>query len=316
MTYRVASTRLKIKAIVRMEPPKDVKEVQRFNGMVNYLARFIPNLSEKIEPLRRLTNKDAEWSWEKEQKEAFEKIKELVTSSQVLGYYSQSKPLYLQCDASQSGLGCALLQEGRPICYASRALTPAETKYAQIEKEMLAIVFGMRRFHTYTFGRHTIVLSDHKPLEIITKKPLENAPRRIQGMMLKLQMYDIDVRYQKGSEMHIADLLSRAHLKEAEEESFEHINATKYLPIGEARQKRLREATSEDGSLRTLSEIITKGWPERKQEIPEDIRIYFNQRDELTIENDSFSGGSSGDSKKHEAGNKRSYTWSSCRYRR
>ena len=209
----------KIKAIVRMEPPKDVKEVQRFNGMVNYLARFMPNLSEKIEPLRRLTNKDAEWSWEKEQKEAFEKIKELVTSSQVLGYYSQSKPLYLQCDASQSGLGCALLQEGRPICYASRALTPAETKYAQIEKEMLAIVFGMRRFHTYTFGRHTIVLSDHKPLEIITKKPLENAPRRIQGMMLKLQMYDIDVRYQKGSEMHIADLLSRAHLKEAEEES-------------------------------------------------------------------------------------------------
>ena len=104
-------------------------------------------------------------------------------------------------------------------------------------------------------------------------------------MILKLQMYDIDVRYQKGSEMHIADLLSRAHLKEAEEETFKQINATKYLPIGEARQKKLREATSEDGSLRTLSEIITKGWPERKQEIPEDIRIYFNQRDELTIEN-------------------------------
>ena len=67
----------KIKAIVRMEPPKDVREVQRFNGMVNYLARFMPNLSEKIEPLRRLTNKDAEWSWEKEQKGAFEKIKSL-----------------------------------------------------------------------------------------------------------------------------------------------------------------------------------------------------------------------------------------------
>ena len=89
-----------------------------------------------------------------------------------------------------------MLQDGRPICYASRALTFTETKYAQIEKEMLAIVFGLRRFHTYTFGRQTIVLSDHKPLEIITKKALENAPKRIQGMMLKIQMYDTEIRYQ------------------------------------------------------------------------------------------------------------------------
>ena len=180
----------KIKAIVEMKAPCDVKEVQRFNGMVNYLARFLPNLSTIIEPLRRLTYKDVEWSWGDEQQTAFQKIKELVTSDQVLGYYSQEKPLYLQCDASKSGIGCALLQEGRPICYASKALTATETKYAQIEKEMLAIVFGLRRFHTYTFGRHTTVLSDHKPLEIISKKPLESAPKRIQGMMLKTQMYD------------------------------------------------------------------------------------------------------------------------------
>ena len=274
----------KIKAIVEMEAPKNVQEVQRFNGMVNYLARFVPHMSQTIEPLRQLTNKSVQWKWGSEQKEAFEKIKELVTSTQILGYYSQEKPLYLQCDASQSGLGCALLQEGRPLCYASRALTTAETKYAQIEKEMLAIVFGMRRFHTYTFGRQTIVLSDHKPLEIITKKPLENAPRRIQGMMLKLQMYDTDVRYQKGTEMHIADLLSRAHLKEAEEETFEQINAIKYLPIGTERLKKIKRAVSEDETMKKLNKIILEGWPETKQGLSEEIKVYFKYRDELSTE--------------------------------
>ena len=111
-----------------MKAPCNVKEVQRFNGMVNYLSRFLPHMSRTIEPLRRLTNKGVEWSWGSEQDAAFRKIKELVTSDQILGYYTQNKPLYLQCDASQSGLGCTLLQDGRPICYASRALTATQTK--------------------------------------------------------------------------------------------------------------------------------------------------------------------------------------------
>ena len=274
----------KIKAIVEMKAPSNVKEVQRFNGMVNYLARFLPHISRMIEPLRRLTNKNVEWTWGSEQETAFKKIKELVTSDQMLGYYTQDKPLYLQCDASQSGFGCALLQDGRPICYASRALTSTETKYAQIEKEMLAIVFGMRRFHTYTFGRQTIVLSDHKPLEIITKKPLESAPKRIQGMMLKIQMYDTEIRYQRGSEMFIADLLSRAHLSDSKEEEFEYINMMKYLPIRKERLQRIKEAVSDDRAMKSLREVIMNGWPEEKHLLPSEILVYFHCRDELTVQ--------------------------------
>ena len=274
----------KINSIVKMKAPSNVTEVQRFNGMVNYLARFLPHLSTIIEPLRRLTNKNVEWSWGSEQEAAFKKVKELVTSDQLLGYYAQDKPLYLQCDASKSGLGCALLQDGRPICYASRALTLTETKYAQIEKEMLAIVFGLRRFHTYTFARHTIVLSDHKPLEIITKKALENAPKRIQGMMLKIQMYDTEIRYQRGTEMFIADLLSRAHLDESKQEEFEYINMLKYLPIRKDRLLRIKEATNNDRNMKSLRDVIMNGWPEEKKLLPTEIWVYFQSRDELTVQ--------------------------------
>ena len=85
----------------------------------------------------------------------------------------------IQCDASQSGLGAALLQNGQPVAYASRALTDAETRYAQIEKELLAIVFACERFEPYVYGRDKVkVDSDHKPLEYIFQKPLHSAPKR------------------------------------------------------------------------------------------------------------------------------------------
>ena len=108
-----------------------------------------------MEPIRRLANKDVEWQWGKVQDDALKQVKKLVTSSPVLTYYDQTKPLVLQCDASQTGLGATLLQDGRPISCISRALTPTETKYVQIEKEMLAVVFGLTKFHQYTFGRLT-----------------------------------------------------------------------------------------------------------------------------------------------------------------
>ena len=95
--------------------------------------------------------------------------------------------LEIQCDSSQSGLGAALMQNRHPIAYASRALTEVESRYAQIEKEMLAIVFSVEKFNDYTFGRRTIVHTDHKPSESIVKKPLHRAPKRLQGMMIRLQ---------------------------------------------------------------------------------------------------------------------------------
>ena len=106
---------------------------------------------------------------------------------------------------SEKGLGASFLQDGKPLAYASRALTNTETNYAQIEKELLAIVFGVERFHQYTYGRNVVVDSDHKPLETIFGKPLASAPRRLQKMLMRLQRYDIVIQYKKGSEMYLAD---------------------------------------------------------------------------------------------------------------
>ena len=103
------------------------------------------------------------------------------------------------------------MQEGQPITYASRTLTPAETRYSQIEKELLAQVFGLEHNHMYTYGRKVILWTDHKPLVSISRKPLSQAPKRLQRLLLALHKYDVDIRYKPGKEM-LADTLSRAYL--------------------------------------------------------------------------------------------------------
>ncbi|XP_064475556.1 uncharacterized protein K02A2.6-like [Ornithodoros turicata] len=159
----------KVKTITGMLPPQDVQGVQRFCGMANYLSRYMPRLSSELEPLRRLTMKDTPWIWGAEQDAAFNKVKSMVTQTPVLAYYDNKKELTIQCDASKDGLGAVLLQEGHPLEFASRALSQPETRYAQIEKEMLAIKFALQRFHQYTYGRKTTVITDHKPLQAINE---------------------------------------------------------------------------------------------------------------------------------------------------
>ena len=122
---------------------------------------------------------DVPWNWAAAQQRAFEDVKKLVTNAPIISYYDSKKPLMIQCDASGKGLGAALLQEGQPIAFASRALTDTEIMYAQIEKEMLAIVFAAEKFDQCTFGHSVTVQSDHKPLESIPKKPLFSAPERL-----------------------------------------------------------------------------------------------------------------------------------------
>lgn len=161
--------------------------------------------------LRILTHKDAVWCWDDPQETAWNDVKSLIVSAPVLAYYKPTEVLEIQCDSSQSGLGAALMQNGHPIAYASRALAETESRYTQIEKEMLAIVFSVENFNDYMFGRKTIVHSDHKPLESIVKKPLHRAPKRLQGMMIRLQKYDLEIQYECGNRMFLADTLSRAY---------------------------------------------------------------------------------------------------------
>ena len=120
----------KVEAVIRMERPTDVTGVQRIMGTVGYLAKFLPRLLELSQPLRQLSKKGTELLWDEIHDRAFSRIKEMITAPPLLKYYEREKDLVIQCDASEGGLGAALLQDGRPLAYASRDLTAAERNYA------------------------------------------------------------------------------------------------------------------------------------------------------------------------------------------
>ena len=125
----------KVEAIDKMPEPENIQAVQRITGVINYLGRYIPNLSEKLEPLRSLTRADSEFVWNADiHGKAFAEVKQILRNAPVLKYFDSSKPTTIQCDSSQNGLGATLFQEGLPVAYASRALTSTEKNYAQIDK--------------------------------------------------------------------------------------------------------------------------------------------------------------------------------------
>jgi len=200
----------KVEAITAMPAPNNTQELKRFLGMVNYLAQYIPDESATTAPLRKLLRDDTDWQWHDEQEHSFLTIKQKMASAPVLRLYNPKERVTIQADASKDGLGACLLQAGRPVAYASKALTKSEGNYAQIEKELLAICFACGKFRQYIIGQNVAVQTDHKPLEVIMKKPLHEAPLRLQKMMLKLQPYQLEVTYCRGGDMVIADPLSRA----------------------------------------------------------------------------------------------------------
>ena len=166
----------KVEAILKMERPGDKEAVERLRGTVNYLSRYLPKLTDVFRPIAALAQHDVDWVWSDTQEQAFTRLKQLRAEAPTLVYFDPSKQLVIQCDASNYGLGSALLQDGRPIAYASHALTDAETMYAIIEKDMLAVVFALEKWYQFTYGRPILVYSYHEPLEAITKTPLDRAP--------------------------------------------------------------------------------------------------------------------------------------------
>ena len=168
---RVRPDPSKVQAIKDMPIPQDRKDLQRALGMVTYMARFVPNLSARTAVLRALLRKDVSWQWHPEHDKAWEDVKQILSNHPVLQYYDETTPLKVSTDASKDGIGSALLQEvdghWMPVAYASRAMTESERSYAQIEKEMLGVVYGCERFHCYTYGRTFTVETDHKPLIVI-----------------------------------------------------------------------------------------------------------------------------------------------------
>ena len=206
----------KLQGIEDLTPPADKQQLQSFLGMVTYMGEFIPRLSHHTQPLRALLKKDTVFYWDEQINRSFQQLKHILreASSTPLRYYDRNLPVTVQADASIRGLGACLIQDGRPIAFASKSLTEAETRYANIERELLAVVFACLRFNTYLQGRQFTVESDHKPLEMIHLKAISNAPPRLQRMLLQLQKYDMTIKYRPGPEMLLADGLSRCPAKE------------------------------------------------------------------------------------------------------
>ena len=198
-------------SIQAMPAPTNKEEVRRLLGDVTYLSRFSEDLSTKSAPLRTLLKNDVAFTWEANEQQAFEDIKALISSAPLLKYFNPDLPVEIQTDASSSGLGACLMQGGQPVQYASRALNETEKRYSQIEKEMLSVVFGLTRFHTYTYGRNVTVYNDHKPLTAVLKRPVGENPIRLQRMLCRIMGYDFDFKYIKGKDLLIADALSRSH---------------------------------------------------------------------------------------------------------
>ena len=196
----------KVEAVLKAPRPNDVAEV-----------RFLPSRSTAVHPLNQLLEKNHQWKWTDQWGTAFHKVKEMIISEQILTHYDTNLPLRLACDASPVGIGAVLfhvMNDGteRPMAFASRTFTKTEQKYAHINKRALSIVWGVKKFHMYFFGRSFTLYTHHQPLTSIFHPP-KSIPvviaARPQRYVLFLAGYYYTIEY-KNTKVHSnADGLSR-----------------------------------------------------------------------------------------------------------
>ena len=291
-THGLQPTDSKVKALKEAPAPTNVSQLKSFLGLLNYYGRFVPNLSTVLAPLHRLLEKRTSWTWGTEQQQAFDRVKALLTSDTVLAHYDPTRPLLLACDASPYGIGAVLshtFEDGseRPVAYASRTLGPAEKRYSQLDKEGLAIVFGVKRFHQYLAGRHFTILSDHKPLQHLfqeTRGIPTLASARIRRWALVLAAYDYSIKYKPGAAHANADVLSRLPVpdlppRETPPSEITHsINLLQSLPVT---VKEIRSWTSKDPIISKVRLMLETGW----ENCPDKAYTPYAQRkDELSLE--------------------------------
>lgn len=282
----------KVTAVTNMPTPCDEQAVRRLLGMINFLAPHIPNMANITAPLRDLVKDNIHFQWGPEADSAWKQIKDILSTNPILQFFDPAVKSVIQADASQNGLGACLMQKGKPVAYASRSLSPAERNYAQIEKELLAIVFASTKFHQFIYGFHTDVQTDHKPLESIVKKPLHKISPRLQRMLLCLQKYDLSLKFVKGKYLHVANTLSRALCDDPPCEDFDsdetkaavHV-ILKSLPASEPRIKDFQVATETDSQLQQLRAVIEEGWPNNITNVPKQLHQFWKVKEDLYVAN-------------------------------
>ena len=218
----IRPTEEKLRAIVDAPPPKNVQELRLFLGLLNYYGKFIPNAATLLAPLNALLRQGIEWKWSTACQNSFDQAKKTLVSSDVLMHYNPDLPIVMAGDASAYGVGAVIahvLPNGteRPVAFASRTLTNSERNYAQVEKEALSLIFGVKRFHSYLYGRTFTIITDHKPLTAILgpKKGIPPlAAARLQRWAWILSAYQYDLKFRPTGQHGNADGLSRLPLAE------------------------------------------------------------------------------------------------------
>ena len=198
----------KVEVITSMPQPANRKELQSFIGMVNYLSKFTPRLSELAECLHDLICVNVPFQWGLKHSEAFKNIKQEIIQAPVLKYYDPKKPTVLQTDAIAKGLGACLLQCEHPVYFGSKALTDSQKGYVAIELEALAVLWAMEKFHHFLYATKFVLETDQKPLEVILTKSLNAATPQLQRILIKTFAYDFTVKYLPGENNQLADCLS------------------------------------------------------------------------------------------------------------
>ena len=244
-----------------------------------------------LHSLYNLLRNDTPWNWTKDCQQAFDKARMSVSQAPVLAHYDVTKPIKLYCDASPYGVGACMIQiiNGReqPVAYASQTLSQAERNYAQIEREALALIFGVKKFNQYLYGRQFTLVTDHRPLCKLFGHKEEVRPlaaARMQRWALILSAYTYKIEYVPGSNNQCADCLSRlpqsaTAVHPAEKGNKVHAMSIDNLPIT---AKLIANKTAKDTVLARLSTCIRHGtWP---SPLPDDLIPYYRKKLELTVQ--------------------------------
>ena len=268
----------KVDAIVEMPPPTDISGVRSFLGATQFYAKFITNLSTMTEPLTRLTRKDTPWRWEAEQQAAFQRLKDELCRDTVLAHYDPDLEIGISCDASQVGIGVVLFHRypdgsERPIANASKTLSLTQKKYSQIHREALAVIFGLKKFHHFLYGRKFILVTDHQPL-VAMFKPSKGTPamaaNRLARWALTLSQYEYTVEYRSTKDHGNADALSRLPMggddifdREEERADVNIVCNVRELSqqLNPLKPQLISQETSKDQILSRVQRYLKEGWP-------------------------------------------------------
>ena len=281
----------KIAAVKRMDLPGDVDTMRSFLGLVNYLNRFSPCLAEISAPLREICRQDMEFELTESVCVAFSRTKEEISKNVTLPYFNPKSETTLQTDASKKGLGVVILQNSKPVMFASWALTGAEKNYQNLEKECLATIWGMEKFHYFLYGKKFTLETDQKPLVSIYKKHMVEILPRIQRLVVRSFPYQpFDIQYRRGKEIPLADVLSRVTPTPVEEDGIQlpivAVNLiTSNIPVSSSEIDLIHGESAKDPTLNLLRHYIHMGWPIDRRMLPHELHTFWNYREDLSMEN-------------------------------